>query len=252
AAGATDYYAFDFTADELAGTSSGRVLLRVVVTGSGGFVPAAAAVFGLQPVSVRSNGGQVVALFSVERDGLYRLHVRGAGGSGASYALQLGIAGDLDADGFVDGRDSAQLAGLIGKSRGDAGYDFAGDLDGDGLIDATDRLVYAVNSGFVSGRALVAPDVPLTLDLDPASDSAPLGDGRTSLGAVTLVGRAAPLATVKLGNLTAIADCNGVFAFFDVPLSVGRNTFTVTSTEDGEVRQASFDFTRLAFETDGP
>src|SRR5262249_57772649 len=109
--------------------------------------------------------------------------------------------------------------------RGDAGYLADADLDGDGFINAADRQILDGNAGFVAGRSLPAAEVPLTLDLDPASDTAPAGDGRTFLDRVTLVGHTTPAAAVGLApaGATATADGDGVFAFFDVALAVGAN-----------------------------
>lgn len=68
----------------------------------------------------------------------------------------------------------------------------------------------------------------LTLDLDPASDSPPVGDLKTTNELVTLVGQTEPSLTVTLmpGGKTSIADGTGHFSFTAVPLALGTNLFT--------------------------
>ena len=65
-------------------------------------------------------------------------------GAGA-YTLELGIAGDVNEDGLVDGADSAAVT----------------DVSGDGAVDAADRQLVAANYGFRANSApTVAADLP--------------------------------------------------------------------------------------------
>ncbi|WP_337175299.1 putative Ig domain-containing protein [Paludisphaera sp.] len=89
---------------------------------------------------------------------------------------------------------------------------------------------------------------PLTLMLDPAFDSAPVGDGETHREAVRLIGRTEPGLPVALGTTgrTTLADATGAFAFDDVPLAaIGANSFVAT-TDDvaGNASETRLDVTR--------
>src|SRR3546814_14509711 len=72
-------------------------------------------------------------------DLLFQLTVAGSG----AYDLELGIAGDVNADGKVDGADGAAVAAALAGS----------DISGDGLVDAVDRQLVAANSGFLANLA---------------------------------------------------------------------------------------------------
>src|SRR5207253_8097679 len=71
--------------------------------------------------------------------------------SGA-YSLQLFVAGDVNADGLVDGRDSQLLMDALGSRAGDDRYLRTADLDRDGTVDATDVQILARNFGFVANQ----------------------------------------------------------------------------------------------------
>jgi hypothetical protein len=93
-----------------------------------------------------------------------------------------------------------------------------------------------------------APKRP-TLDLAAASDSAPVGDHRTTFDVVTLVGKTSPGALVALVGTGAAttADQHGRFTFEDVSLDVGKNVFTVKATDlAGNKSFGSVRITRLA------
>src|SRR5262249_30880315 len=68
---------------------------------------------------------------------------------------------------------------------------------GGGRSPAGARQLFDPTFGFVPGRSLAAPPVPLTFDLERASDTAPVGDGQTFFGRVTLLGHATPLAALR-------------------------------------------------------
>src|SRR3546814_3319727 len=88
-------------------------------------------------------------------DLLFQLTVAGSG----AYDLELGIAGDVNADGKVDGADGAAVAAALAGS----------DISGDGLVDAVDRQLVAANYGFLANLAPVLaeelPDVFTHVDL---------------------------------------------------------------------------------------
>ncbi|MFO7899372.1 MAG: Ig-like domain-containing protein, partial [Planctomycetota bacterium] len=155
AAGATDRYAFSLQTDELAGMSSGRVLMRVAVEATGpGLEPGGPTVAGLTAVSTELAADRAVGLFLIDRAGLYVVSVVGADASAAgAYELSVGVAGDVNTDGLVDGTDSALVASALGTAQGDPGYVAAADLDGSGAVDATDVQVLVSNFGFIAEPA---------------------------------------------------------------------------------------------------
>ena len=89
----------------------------------------------------------------------------------------------------------------------------------------------------------------LTLDLDPASDTAPVGDQQTTNDVVTLVGQTEANAIVELVGLglTTTADETGAFTFNNVVLALGANTFTARATDAaGNQRTELRTITRVA------
>ena len=92
------------------------------------------------------------------------------------------------------------------------------------------------------------PSLP-AFDLAPASDTAPVGDGETTLAAVTLAGQAEAGARVTLvqtgAEVTAAGD--GSFAFAGVALALGPNAFTARAVDlAGNASEAALTVTRLA------
>jgi large repetitive protein len=145
AAGGSELFSFSVRASEIAGTAGGQLILRVAT--SGGATPQ---VLGLTPLSVLSSGDTTTALFAITAEGLYRLEVIGGG----AYQLQLGVAGDLNTDGRVDGLDSAAIQ---------ATGAFV-DITGDGLFDRADRQVLYANHGYtVNAGPQLAATLPQVL-----------------------------------------------------------------------------------------
>ena len=88
----------------------------------------------------------------------------------------------------------------------------------------------------------------LTVHLDPASDSLPIGDGRTEQHWVTLAGQTEPGAFVRFepGSLWTYADSAGAFRFDLVQLALGANPFTVHAFDQACVEAvATTTITRL-------
>lgn len=73
----------------------------------------------------------------------------------------------------------------------------------------------------------------ITLRLDAASDTGTLGDGRTNLGVVDLVGTTRANARVEIvgTGIGAIADAQGNFTLQDVTLNRGFNEFSVIAVD---------------------
>ena len=90
-----------------------------------------------------------------------------------------------------------------------------------------------VSSVFVLPLILDTTPPPLTLDLDPAFDSAPSGDFTTTNEIVTLAGQTEANLQVTLGpsGITTLADLQGQFRFSNVPLNPGTNSFTASATD---------------------
>ncbi|MEM6777339.1 MAG: Ig-like domain-containing protein, partial [Planctomycetota bacterium] len=123
----------------------------------------------------------------------------------------------------------------------DGSFSFTPDiaLDGsaDGMIqiEATATDEDGAASDTVSLLVTLDTQAPITpsLVLDPAFDSAPLGDLMTDQTSVRLVGVTSPGSRVELPDLKAetTADATGGFAFDNVPLEVGDNEFTVAASD---------------------
>ena len=106
----SDLFAFDVTADQLQSVASGKVWIRVVIAGTDeSFQPAMPLVHGAERIHpptdlVQDDAYQVTALFELIGPGSYLLEI-GATATGA-YQIELSVAGDINADGRVDGFDS--------------------------------------------------------------------------------------------------------------------------------------------------
>src|SRR3546814_5740693 len=117
----------------MAGPQGGLVILRVATTGD-----ATPAIAGLTPIASAMHGGQRVTLFALRDLGLFELTVSGSG----EYSLDLRIAGDVNADGKVDGADSVALDAAAAGA----------DITGEGVVDAGDRQLVAASSGFLANK----------------------------------------------------------------------------------------------------
>src|SRR3546814_2454780 len=102
------------------------------------------AIAGLTPIASAMHGGQRVTLFALRDPGLFELTVSGSG----EYSLDLRIAGDVNADGKVDGADSVALDAAAAGA----------DITGDGVVDAGDRQLVAASYGFLANSAPVLAD----------------------------------------------------------------------------------------------
>jgi hypothetical protein len=146
--GNPDRYSLSLRQSELASITTGVVLVGVELSGTGVSLPTWA---GLNPIAVSSQGNQAYALFAVEKAGLNALETRGNG----AYSLQVGVAGDLNQDGNVNGVDSGLLQASLGSRLGDAAYNRGYDLNRDGSINSIDAQILNSNLGFVANQAPV-------------------------------------------------------------------------------------------------
>src|SRR5262249_55932648 len=97
-------------------------------------------------------------------------------------------------------------------------------------LQATDQAGNTSQPATVSFTLDTTPP-PVTFDLDPASDT--LGNDRTTLATVTLVGQTEPDLPVLLvpTAATTTSDSRGRFSFAGVGLVLGANALTVQATD---------------------
>jgi hypothetical protein len=187
AADGTDLYSFTFRSSEVHFTTSGTVYLGIQVQATSGssFQPAVPVIPGLTPLVSGASANGAFALFAMTREGLELLKVAGTNGTtSGAYTLRLFVAGDVNADGVVNGVDGQLLAAALGSSVGEAGYVVGADANLDGKIDATDMQLLAADLGYqanrapvvTEGNALTHQDLAVTVDLaglatDPEDDS---------------------------------------------------------------------------------
>ena len=121
-------------------------------------------------------------------------------------------------------------------------YSFTPNLAIDGSADGLHSVFYRstdkVGNSFADlpgpSFTLDTTPPPVSFDLDPTTDSAPLGDQQTTFNPMTLDGQTEPNLPVKLveTGATTIADAAGKFSFTGVPLPVvGANPFQVQATD---------------------
>ena len=133
---------------------------------------------------MKTQGNTVVALFAIDRPGLYVVAVAGATPSTTgNYAVNLTVAGDLNGDGNVDGNDSALLRRGPGQRRRAAPVT-AWPPTSTATARSTSRtqVILAGDYGFHATTAAVPTRAPArpVFDLDVNSDTAPVGDGMTT------------------------------------------------------------------------
>jgi hypothetical protein len=139
---------------------------------------------------------------------------------------------------------SEAQGGLVAVLRGDVDGSWAPPLGSNTLDSAYfNGLVTKVNeragSIVLSGSAWGVNPSLLRLNLDSASDTAPLGDMVTDAATVTLTGRtqAGVALALRQGDTLvaqATADANGAFSFANLALAVGANAYTLTLTNTAQ------------------
>ena len=218
----------------------GRVLLSISVaaTSPGRLDPDSARVIPtrigtvhgerLRPDTAR--GRDSLALVDVGR-GEYVAVVQAQRRTVGAYRLDVGLAGDADANHRVDERDLALISALQRRRAGRSGYLVDADVDRDGRIGRADLDTASRNLGASWGLAEA-----FTARLDPDSD--PNGDLRVIRPDVAVIGRASPGATVSLDlgtdstpDRSTRADSSGNYRF-DVRLAHGENSFRVREADD--------------------
>ncbi len=234
--GASARHAFSVRASEINSTATGEVLIRVSVRATSGTLqPQVPQIPGLTPRSTFVGGDRADALFAIPREGLYHIVLSGAPGTSGNYAVEINVAGDLNADGFIDGLDSTIMADAQGSSEGQPGYVFAADLDGSGVIDATDSQVLARNYGFRANLAPTAnPDFPAVMTHVDLAVPVALGDAVIDPDGDTVIYQ---LVSATGGTATLSPDGRTVL-FTPTPGFSGAAGFTVKA-DDGFSSSAS-------------
>ncbi|APW61908.1 dockerin type I domain-containing protein [Paludisphaera borealis] len=168
--------------------------------------------------------------------------------AGDSLQAVVRLAGDVNGDYAVDSQDLQLIASARGSRAGQPGYIAAADLQNNGRIDSTDLLLARRNLGAASSARAVSLSLAINAEQDPEQDREVVDS------AVTLVGRAEPGAVVTLVNETSgaaggktVAGADGGYAFANVPLALGTNTYQVASVSDlGQKAALTQTFTRVA------
>ncbi len=151
--------------------------------------------------------------------------------AGGLLALR-GVVGDLDPVFFRDltGRVGADGAFTLDRA---ALEELGGDPLEDGVVlvrlQAQDRSGNLSNIVDVTFTLDTTPPAPPVAGLDPASDSNPPGDGRTTRTPVTIVGETEAGAFVELveTGASSVADALGAFSLAGIALAEGPNTLTI-------------------------
>ena len=143
--------------------------------------------------------------------------------AGLDAAPTVDIIGELAGGSFT--LTPAEMASIFGGPIGDGPHTLNLQAE-DEHANASDVLPLAFTLD-------TAPPAEPLFDLDPAFDSPPVGDGETTEELVTLAGQTDADTLVELveTGATTASDGAGAFAFADVPLVLGTNSFTVTATD---------------------
>jgi len=200
-AGGVERFAIVIGTRELATSVTGRITLGLEVRAGGDFQQAAAVIPGLPVGESMVRLQRSLALYALDRPGVYVIEVAGAGpATSGEFTLEAYLAGDVDLDADVDGADAAALDQALGTTAGQPAYVAAADANRDGAIDATDRLYLDGSFAFVANQAPAAvgraetalPGLPVSVDLaalahDPEGDALAFVVTAVRHGAVTLV-----------------------------------------------------------------
>ncbi|MCA9197813.1 MAG: putative Ig domain-containing protein, partial [Planctomycetales bacterium] len=217
-------YVIHISDSDLLAATGGRLVLRTYLSTGDGRLAPIATIDGTIRLGQKVRPGESAAFFEINSAGLYLLTVPMGTGD---FTLQVGLAGDITRDGIVDANDGQALSGSFDALFGDETFNSHADIDLDGVVNESDQLLLLANYGFVTvplGLSVAA----VSIELEPESDTGEIGDGITSKNAVTLYGTGEPGATITLspgGGQTQV-QANGLYAFFDVPLLIGRNEFS--------------------------
>jgi len=203
-AGASPRLAVILEPHELATARSGRITLGVEVIGPAGSPPPVAAILGAVASGTLRDGARSVYLWTLNEPGIRFLDLMGVQAAG-SYRLEVYLAGDVNGDAALDGRDAVAFDAALGSVTGQPAYRIGADANRDGQVTDADRRPLDLGAGFVANRAPTIAaihansyrDLPVAIPLgaaasDPESQPlrfivtaaqhgtvSPVGDGRT-------------------------------------------------------------------------
>ena len=133
----------------------------------------------------------------------------------------------------IDGGPAIPVENQCGDFLFDPGWATDGSDDGPHTVqfDAAYRTVYHTTKSVNFTLDTIAPQ--LDMQLDPATDTPPLGDGRTEFNPVVLRGQTEPNLEVTLSapQQTVTADSSGQFDFPNVPVAFGSQSFTAETSD---------------------
>jgi cyclophilin family peptidyl-prolyl cis-trans isomerase len=149
-------------------------------------------------------------------------------GSASDNVGLASIQEQIDSAGFTD----------VVTNPANGAFSFTTTLATDGTADGPHTI--SVRARDKAGNVSPVQSFTLTLktqvaqpvfNLDAASDTGPVGDGRTADATVTLTGQTDAGATVTLAGQTVTADSTGKFTVTNVALAAGPNSLTAQATD---------------------
>jgi hypothetical protein len=188
---AGDVLAFAVTADELASTATGKMLVGV----RGGTITGATDLGG--------------GIYLVAAAGTYRLDATSTG------VMSLSVVGDVNRDGKVDGIDT----NLINAGEGD--------INGDGVVNAVDLQLASANYGFLANVAPTWQKTPTGLVHLGLSTSIDLASAASDLNGDKITYR---IADITRGTASLTADGKGVVFASDLTMA-GEAGFTLVASD---------------------
>jgi hypothetical protein len=161
----------------------------------------------------------------------YTVDVTAVGHTSGSFLLGFYLPGDANGDGVVNKADLAIVKAAQGARSGSANYNFNADTNRDGRIGKIDTAFTLQNQGVSTN---ISPIVQANYD---TSHDVPGANRVTTSATAHFTGTASPGATITYSeangavpSTTTTADSTGNYSII-VPLALGSNVFTVTSTD---------------------
>jgi hypothetical protein len=161
----------------------------------------------------------------------FTVNVTAVGMTSGSFLLGFYLPGDANGDGVVNRSDLAAVKSLQGARSNSANYNFNADANRDGRIGKIDTAFTLQNQGVTTN---VSPIVEANYD---TSHDVPGRSRVTTSSTAHFTGTATPGASITYSeangavpSTTTTADSAGNYSI-TVPLALGSNTFTVTSTD---------------------
>jgi hypothetical protein len=161
----------------------------------------------------------------------FTVNVRAVGFTSGSFLLGFYLPGDADGNGVVNKADLTIVKSDQGARAGSANYNFNADTNRDGRIGKIDTAFTLQNQGVSTN---ISPIVAANYD---TSNDVPGTSRVTTSSTAHFTGTATPGASITYSesngavpSTTTTADGAGNYSI-TVPLALGSNVFTVTSTD---------------------